>query len=173
MTAWPRRLAALALAALVTAGIAALSRVPYTPEPGDHARLRLSWRVPGEYVEECRALSAAEQERQPVHMRRDRVCEGRLLPYRLSVRLNGALVHEETVRAAGAREDRPLYVFRDLDVPPGAYRLAIDWRAEAAPDSARRLGLDAELRLGAREIALVTYDPDVRAFRVAGPAAVR
>jgi hypothetical protein len=166
-----RRPAALALAALLAAGVAALSRVPYTPEPGDHARVRLSWRVPGEYVEECRTVSAAERESQPVHMRRERVCEGRLLPYRLSVRLNGEPVLEETVRAAGAREDRPLYVFRDLDLPPGEYRLEIDWRAEAAPDSARRLGLAATLSLAAREIALVTYDPNVRGFRIAGPAA--
>src|SRR5690606_17215189 len=102
-------------------------------------------------------------------------CEGRIVPYHLRVRLNGAVVVDEIVRAAGAREDRPLYVYRALEVEPGRYRLEVSWEserggAEPDPDSGSghrvppRLSLDADLELRQGEISLITYDLDRREF---------
>jgi hypothetical protein len=170
--------ALLVLAAVVA--LAALSRVPYDATDGDHALIRLSWRTPGELVNECRRLSAEELERLPVHMRREEVCEGRIVPYHLVVRLNGELVVDEIVRAAGAREDRPLYVYRVLEVEPGAHRLEVSWESErddAAVDphldggSYRvppRLALDADLLLRTGDVSLITYDLDRREFVARG-----
>jgi hypothetical protein len=172
-----RRGLGIGLAVALTLGIAALSRVPYSAASDDHGVLRLSWRAPGEVVEECRQLSREEIERQPIHMRREQVCERRLLPYRLRVRLDGTVLLEETVRPSGAREDRPLFVFRQIPLAPGDYRLEVEWeRVPGAGDSAvpredadappaagtapRRLELAADLRLEAGDIALVTYDLD-------------
>jgi hypothetical protein len=184
-----RWMVGLAFALAVTLAIAGLSRVPYAAADGDHALIRFSWRTPGAHVEECRTLSAEERERLPVHMRRDQVCERRMLPYRLLVRIDGATVYDDVVRPAGAREDRPLYVFRELPVGPGEYRVDVLWEqdrpsppaAEPAADPAdpagggrqhvspgsgaprpvpERLELAATLRLEPGDVALITYDVD-------------
>jgi hypothetical protein len=130
MKGTPRRIAGIGVALAVTLVIAGLSRVPYTAAAEETSLIRLSWRTPGAYVEECRRLSAEEIERLPVHMRREEVCEGRILPYRLRVIVNGRQVYDETVRPAGAREDRPLYVFRELSVAPGEYQVDVLWERE-------------------------------------------
>jgi hypothetical protein len=175
-----RRTAAAALAVLVTTAIAALSRVPYEPAQPEAALIRLSWRAPSAFVEECRTLTPEELERLPVHMRRERVCEGRLLPYRLRVALDGRTVLDEVVRAAGAREDRPLYVFHELPVPAGEHRLHVTWEREesetadpaggtgGANPAPVRLALEAHLRLAARDISLITYDMDERVLVARG-----
>ena len=66
----------IVVAAVAVATLAALSAIPWTPEPGPEAVVRLSWRARGERVEVCRDLSAEELEALPQHMRRERVCEG-------------------------------------------------------------------------------------------------
>jgi hypothetical protein len=148
-------LRAAAVTALLMVAVAALSRVPYdaaqrtlsgssatgeaasetamegvgpadaTPEVP--AVLRFSWRAASRLVEECRRLSDEDLARLPVHMRREEVCEGRLLPYRLRVTLNDRLVVDEIVEPAGARGDRPLFVFHELVVRPGEYRVEVEW----------------------------------------------
>jgi hypothetical protein len=174
--AW-RRAAAVCVALAVTLVIAGLSRVPYTAADGDHALLRLSWRIPGQHVEECRPLSAEEIARQPVHMRREEVCERHFLSYRLRVRLDERTVIDEIVRPAGTRGDRPLFVHRQLPLQPGAYRVEVEWESVDPPSPAseggaadpgasapavvtvqHRLELDARLQLDAGVVALVTYD---------------
>lgn len=191
----PARLARGALvAAAVTLGTAALSRLPYDAAPGDDALLRLSWRARGEQVRECRRLSAAELEAQPVHMRRTEVCEARSLPYHLRVRLDGRAVLDDTLYAGGARGDRPIYVFREVPLPAGAHRLQVEFVRRdgeqpparnagvgAAADAAAvprhadatpaRLALDTVLRLDADQIVLLTYDADRRALVARGAAA--
>lgn len=172
-----RAAAAALLAGAVTLGVAALSRVPYAPPGGDDAVLRLSWRTRGERVRECRRLTAQELAALPVHMRREEVCEGRVLPYVLRVEVDGRAVVHDTVRAAGAREDRPLYVYRELRVPPGPLRLSVRFTREDAPAGApraagelrraaspARLELSEALHLRPGEVALVTYDADRRAL---------
>jgi hypothetical protein len=52
-------------------------------------------------------------------MRREEVCEGRVLAYRLRVVLDGDTVADETVEPRGARADRPLYVFHEIRAQPG------------------------------------------------------
>jgi hypothetical protein len=164
----PLRLAAgVGVALLSLLALVALSRVPYQALPGDDALIRLSWRTVGTYVEECRRPTAAELERLPVHMRREEICEGRMLPFRLRVTLDGRVVLEETVMPAGARGDRPLFVLREIAVPPGEHRLRVEWSAEGGGEGGH-LDLEATLRLASREISLVTYDVDRRSLVLRG-----
>ncbi|NIR39672.1 MAG: hypothetical protein GWO22_28105, partial [Actinobacteria bacterium] len=73
------------MTAVAVAGIVGLSRMP-TPVAGvDGALLRLSWRLRGVSIEECRTLSREELEALPAHMRRTEECTGRTVGYLLRV----------------------------------------------------------------------------------------
>lgn len=162
---------AIAVAVLGTVGLGALSQVPYDHEPASHAVIRLAWRTRGATVEECRRPSAEELAKLPAHMRQEEVCEGRVLPYRLTVSVDGRPTIDRTVRARGARADRPLYVFDEIPVAPGEHRLAIGFAplpsrsGDAIGDRAPtpdRLDWEGAIRLSPKEIALITYDDERR-----------
>ena len=152
-----------------------LSFTPYTAERDIGAIVRLAWRTRGEQVRDCRRRSPEELQRLPVHMRQEEVCEGRVLPYRLVVALDSVPLVDRLVHGAGAREDRPLYVFQDLIVEPGPHRISVRFTLEtpsvqpgsdqdrgdaALPAPPPRLALDTTLTLGARRVLLVTYDEE-------------
>jgi hypothetical protein len=174
---------AAALAAGSVAAVAGLSQVPWTPEPGSEAVVRLSWRARGERVEVCRDLSPEELAKLPQHMRRERVCEGTTAEYRLRVELDGDRTVDEPVRGSGAVQTRPLYVYRELTLPPGEYTVKVvqervgpepsdadedDAEADERPGGEaavpRSLGLERTIRLRPREVVLVTYDAERRAL---------
>lgn len=181
------RLAAGATLALGTAlGVAALSRVPYEPPGAQGSVLRLSWRVPGVRVRDCRRLSAREVAALPIHMRRTEICEGRVLPYHLRVELDGRVVLDGTIRPAGAREDRPLFVFHELPLQPGTHRLVVRFHREGGntmrrqpPELRRpalgpagatpaRLDLARTLTVDRGAVILITYDADLRELTTRG-----
>lgn len=131
MTAALRIALAGVVAGVALATLTALSRTPYREPGADDAVLRLSWRVRGIRVRECRTLTPEELDALPPHMRRPEVCEGRIAPYRLRVRVDGRVLTDTLVHAAGAREDRPLYVFREFRVVPGVHRVDLLFVREA------------------------------------------
>ncbi len=154
-------LAAVCSLALVLA-LGALSRVPYgAGEGAEQGVLRLSWRLRGARVRECRRLSPEELEALPIHMRRPEVCEGRVAPYRLQVTIDGALVEDTLVSAAGARQDRPIYVWREIHLPVGEHRVGITFTTESAPSgpAPARLALDTVIVISPGHYALVTLEP--------------
>jgi hypothetical protein len=183
-----RLVLAAAVAAGLAAALAALSQVPYTPEPGPEALLRLSWRARGERVETCYELSAEEQRKLPQHMRQQRNCEGTTAEYRLRVEVDRQRRMDETVQGSGEVQVRPLYVYREVALPPGEHRVevtfervgpaegaaeeeeeeeeeeALESRARRAREAAvpRRLELERVVRLRPREVLLVTYDAERR-----------
>lgn len=165
-----RRLIGSAVAALVLVGVGAGSRVPVSFAATDSALVRLTWRTVGERVRSCRQLSAEELEKIPSHMRRTEECSSVTLPYRLTVEIGGRQVGDRLVHAAGARQDRPMFVFQEYAVPPGDHRLRVKYeRAEDPPAGAEAVGetpeeleLDTTVRVAARQIVVVTYDPDQR-----------
>jgi hypothetical protein len=168
-----RGMVAVGLAAVGALALGALTRAPYTVEDSADAELRLTWRARASQVEECRRLTEAEQEALPVHMRREVICEGRVASYRLEVRVDGEIRHGSTIRGAGARGDRPLYVFDAIRLPPGRHEVDVVFerigtvadtavtppRSGSVPD---RLELRESLELAAGEVALVTYDATER-----------
>jgi len=141
--------------------VAGLSRVPYTPDGDANALLRLSWRLYGDVEEDCVPLTPEELERLPVHMRNPDACRGRGYDYRLRVRVDGREAVDVVVRPAGARGDRPVYVFRDVPLAPGEHRVWVEFRRRDGAeddDAPSPLGFDAELGFAPREIVLITYD---------------
>lgn len=120
-----RRIVAAAAAALATLAIGAASRAPWAASPADRALLRLSWRAPSEVAEQCRPLSNEEKADLPVHMQVPEVCETRAIPYLLSVRIDGETFAADTIHGAGAREDRPVTVFREIPVAVGEREIDI------------------------------------------------
>lgn len=161
-------------------GVLALIRLgsftPYTAERDVGAIVRLAWRARGERVRECRRRTPEELAKLPPHMRQEEVCEGRVLPYRLAVELDGGAVVNQLIHGAGAREDRPLYVFQDVVVAPGTHRIAVTFTREGAvpADSGgalatpSRLSLDTTVTLTSRRVMLVTYDEEREQLVVRG-----
>ena len=173
-----------ALAIACTGVLALLSGARYTIEGAEHAVIRLSWRARGELVRACRRLTPEELADLPVHMRREEECARRILPYRLRVTVDGALALDELVRAGGAREDRPLFVFHELSVLPGPHHLAVTFahepggqpldEAEEDPAHEARetppfLAVEQTITTRARAIVLVTYDEERKALRLLAP----
>lgn len=168
-------------AVAVTAGVGALSQVPYRAEASRDPLVRLTWRARGIRVEDCLQVPPEELEKLPVHMRRAEECVGRILPYRLTVTIDGGRAVDETVEAGGARADRPLFVFREISVSPGRHALDVTFRVEGeVPSDAvvqdatpRFLELDATVDLEADRVVLVTYDAEHRELVLRGYGADR
>ena len=169
---------AASVAVVVTLAVAAMSRAPYAAGGTQGAALRLAWRARGARVEECRRPSAEELSRLPPHMRREEICEGRVLPYRLVVMLDGRTVVNDLVQAAGAHADRPLFVFHEIAVSPGRHEVGVRFEREAAPEGGTLAEADAapallevteHIELQPLDVALVTYDPERRALVVRVP----
>lgn len=158
-----RKIGAVALAVVGTVAIAWLGRVPTAQAHPEEALIRLSWRLRGARVEECRARTPEELEALAPHMRTPEVCVGVNAAYELSVELDGREVVRDTVRPAGVRSDRPVYVFRDLPVPPGSHRVEVEFEA-LLPDgfegggAAAAFELEEDIEVGPAEIALITLD---------------
>lgn len=102
------------------------STAPLRVTTSDDAILRLSLGARPERIETCRRQSDEELEKLAPQMRQRVICEGVTARYRLSVRRNGKLLHEQVVRGGGLRHDRRLYVSRDLHVRPGPGVVAVD-----------------------------------------------
>jgi len=158
---WFHRAQALVTSAVLMAALVALSGVGFVVESGDQGRIRLSWKAVGQRVEACRTPSQEELEALPEHMRRSEICEGGLAPFELRVAIDGREVYARTLRAAGAREDRPTTVYEEFPVSPGRHRLAVRFEstppAGAVPTSAP-LTLERDVEIAPREILLVVRD---------------
>lgn len=185
---WPGAALVAAAGALL---LAALSGAPYAPA-GDEppAVLRLSWRVRGAAVQSCRPPTEEEVAGLPAHMRPTRVCDRRVPTYVLRLRVDGRPLEEGLVEAAGARSDRPLYVFREVELEPGRHRIDVTFTqlaageeaddrredggpggapsgepppaGESPPPAPAHWELRAEVALGPGEVALVTIGADGR-----------
>jgi hypothetical protein len=132
--------------------------------------VRLAWRATPARVRHCRTLTPEELARIPAHMRRTEECSETTLPYRLTVRLDSGPPVVLAVRAAGAREDRPMYVFHEWRILPGLRTIRIRFEREPTPagaaeplsDTPALLTLDTVAAIAPRQIALVGYDADRR-----------
>lgn len=178
----PARRAVVGLVSLaLVAGIGALTRVPYATGSGTEALLRLSWQARGERVERCRRATAEELAARPAHMRQEVICEGRqVAPYTLRIAVDGRVVDSGRVAGSGMAGEGTLYVLRELPVAPGSHRLSVRFEREpdgtgadssALHDARRRtvpprLTMDTTITLGAGEVVLVTYAPELERLLV-------
>lgn len=119
-----------------TVALAAASRAPLVAYPDPAPVLRLAWSVRPERIEHCRTLTDAELADVPAHMRQRVQCEGRSANYRLLVSVDDAPRLDTLVTGGGARNDRPVYVFRELALPAGDHQLAVRFERESIPGTA-------------------------------------
>ena len=111
------------------------SATPVVVRRGEASRLRLSWSARPERIEVCRTLSHEELEELEEHMRQRVQCEGHFATYALRVESDGRVLSQSVVRGAGFRHDRPLYLLRELDLPPGVHHLRIEFTRREKPDT--------------------------------------
>ncbi len=189
MTALPRRGVGVVVVLVALIGIGALSRVPLAAREHAVAELRLSWRMRSEPERVCRTRTPEELARLPVHMREEEVCERRTLPYRLNVTVDGVMLENRVVLAAGAQGNRPFHVFGGFPLQPGVRTVRIELTREggdtlsppvahprdgAAPTHAlpqrgpQQLVLDTSLTVGRGEVRVVTFDEQAERLRVIG-----
>ncbi|HJS42526.1 MAG TPA: hypothetical protein VJ755_03575 [Gemmatimonadales bacterium] len=177
-TAW--RALGLAVAAVGAGAVARLSAVSGDGASPDQGLIRLSWRALGEQVRVCRRLAPEELAKLPAHMRQEEVCTRHILPSHLRVWIDSGLVLDDTVRAGGAREDRPLFVFVELPIARGRHRIDVAFERLAGGEPYRESEEDPEhetretppvlvlhdtIRIESREIVLITYDDEERKLR--------
>lgn len=171
------RVAGGVTALLLTALLAIASQLPSGGERDSAPTLRLAWRVKGVRVEHCRRRTPEELAALPVHMRQAEVCEGRVLSYRLVVKVDDRVEIDTDIHPAGALGDRPLFVNEAVRLTPGRHRVAVTFRREAVRDTSARIAADAAperlvwsgaLGLAPRQIALLSYDADARRLVAAG-----
>ncbi len=184
MTArWIRALPGAAVALVGLAAVLWASHAPVRIHDSNDALLRLAWSARPERAETCRQLSDDELAKVPPHMRQPVVCVGAAARYRLTVTLDRRLVADEVVHAGGLRQDRWLYVFKELRVPASAADVEIRFervpegtspapgRQPASADGAGGEAIPPVLVAAGRldfvpgTVTLVTYDSRTRQLR--------
>ncbi|MDH5589489.1 MAG: hypothetical protein OEZ65_03090 [Gemmatimonadota bacterium] len=158
-----QRISAFVVGTLAIIAIAAASRIPISLGTGTDALVRLSWRVDGIIMEECRQLTDEELEKLPVHMRNENACIGRIAPYHLQVGLEETRLVDDTIYPGGARGDRPIYVLHDIPVTPGRHRVRIRFEPILPVGAPPGIGgiplyMDTVVTVRATQIVLVTTD---------------
>ena len=158
--------AMVVVSAVMLVSLAWLSQIRVSTDPGVSI-VRLSWRTEAINVETCRVLSEEELARVPAHMRRAEECEGRRVDYEVALAIDGIVMVTDTVSPAGARRDRPVYVFHDQPVQPGTHSVAVGFMALVPADydvgdQSMRLEWAESVTLSPGQIALVTLDPEGR-----------
>jgi len=158
-----RRVFAVLMALALGLLVARLSQAPTSyAGPGD-ALLRLSWRVGGYRIEECRPRTEEELRALAPHMRTPEVCTGGGVDFELRVGLDGSTVLVDTLGSGGARRDRPIYLYRDLDITPGRHALDVSFAPllpeSFEPDDAPPVyRFDGPIEVAEHEVALITLD---------------
>lgn len=133
------KIARIAAAIVVTIGaMLALTRVtamPLSYRRSSPALLRVSWSARPERIEVCRTLSAEELAQRPEHMRQREECDGRFATYALRVEVDGRLAGDGVAHGAGLRRDRPLYLLREFDLPPGRHEVKVTFARREHTDN--------------------------------------
>ena len=170
-----RRIAGLAVAAAALTATTVLSQWPWQAEQGGRSLLRISWRARGERIENCRRATAEELAALPAHMRQEIICaDPRVAPYWLRVAVDGQPLVDSAAPGSGIPGDRPIYVYLEFDVAPGARRIEVRFERTGESgeeeDAARRravpprLVLDTVVPVAEGSILLVTYSPEHRSL---------
>jgi hypothetical protein len=154
----------LAVALGILLGVEALAHLPLGQPPAG-AAIRLAIRTAAGKIEICRDVPPEELARLPVHMRQPRLCEEQPVIYRLTLRVDGAVVHSVRAERRGMRGDRPLVIDDLVAVAAGRRTLVVtlepevpEGTAPAAAGALPRGELARTVDLPAGRIALVTWE---------------
>ena len=130
----------LAFWALFLAVIAAFAAGPaFSPVPEGHGELKISMAHLADRLNPCRQLTEEERMALPPTRRVREVCERGRVPTLVRVRLDGEMIIERRVKAAGWQEDGRAYLLEFHPLPAGHYELELALR-----DSPREAGYDMQ-----------------------------
>ena len=122
----PMRIAGIAVAVLAALGLRWSTVHLWNTGLSDQARVRQSWSARPERVERCRRLTDEELEKLPAHMRLRTECQGGFARYLLTMSVDGTVRTIDTLRPGGLQHDRPIHVFRELDIDAGARHVRLE-----------------------------------------------
>jgi hypothetical protein len=132
----------LVLFLTVASGLAAFSALPWVASPPDVALLKVAVKHVASPVEAGVTLSREELEKLPRHMRptggQGQTSRGRR-DTTVRVTLDGRPVLDRTYRPSGLRGDGPTFVYEEVELLPGRYRLEASL-AESGGPATRRAG---------------------------------
>ena len=132
----------LAFWALFLVVIAAFAAGPaFSPVPEGHGELKISMAHLADRITPCRQLTEEERMALPPTRRVTEVCERGRVPTLVRVRLDGELIIDRRVKAAGWQEDGRAYLLEFQPLPAGHYELELALR-----DSPREEGYDMQRR---------------------------
>lgn len=118
-------------------GAAWLSTAPMQVDQAGNAVLRISMGARPERIEICRTQTDEELAKLAPQMRQTVLCEGTTARYQLSAHRNGRTVFSSVIRGGGLRNDRPLYVSRDIEVAHGPALYTIQLKRLDSPADKR------------------------------------
>ncbi len=147
------RVLALTLVALglVVAG----SRAPYPGAPMASPELVVSFKVPGKASTVCRKVTDAEKAAQPMHMRRDEICERRRSPVHLLVVVDGTVRIDSKYEGGGVRGDGVSVGLERVTLGAGEHVVAI---SIDDGDPATAVSSTQTVKIGPRERAVVLFE---------------
>lgn len=146
--------------------IAMGSQVNVTANEGGESRLRLSWRLAGQNIQDCRSLTEAELKNRPIHMRKLEDCVQRALPYQLSLSVDGTVYASDRVLPGGFRSDGPLYVDREIVLRPGTHEVKVRFVPEDETiTEVARFDWQEIVHLNSGDIGLIYLSPDQSALQ--------
>ncbi len=121
-----RRLITIGALVLILGGfVAVASDLPYSAPAADSS-LVISFRHPGDLIEEVQELSASEAEKLPIHMRKAVVTDRRRAPVRLRLYSDGNLLLDKSYEPRGLRSDGPSVAFETVSLTPGTHQLRVE-----------------------------------------------
>lgn len=164
-----RWVGAAVLTSLLAVGLALCTLLPLPGDAPSEAFLRLDWRVRGEETGPCLRPTEEALDALSPHMRNPDACLGALPPYRLRVSIDGELRLDQEVRGGGAREDRPLTVYRELRLAPGERDLVAEFVRSDGEPGAIELRLSETIAAEAGRILLLVRRQDTGAFELKSP----
>jgi ferredoxin len=147
--------------------IAAATRFTPAAASPEHGILRLNWRLTGQRERSAIARTPDELAALPAHMRTPFVMQDEPVPYQLSAQLNGKPLLDRTVESGGFRNDGPLYVLEDVELPPGSHALLLRF-APANPRHTNAVALTFRDTVDVQpgRITLIHYQPEDRSLVV-------
>jgi hypothetical protein len=160
---------AVLITAVMAAGLALCTLLPLPLGDPDEGLLRMDWRLRGEESGPCLRPLEEEQAAAPAHMRNPDACLGALPPYRLVVTVDGEVRVDERVRGGGARQDRPLTVYRELALTPGRRVVEGSFFREDGEAGAVELQVRDTVEVDAGRILLLVRRQDTGALEIRPP----
>lgn len=101
------------------------SNPAYTQIPDDYGMIKISMRLSGQLIGECKTLSEEELSRLPANMRNSLVCPRERSSVELMLAIDGEKAFHQTIEPAGFRKDGRSNLYHRFKIPAGNHELIV------------------------------------------------